>query len=114
MPMKASLYGCVPIIRPIGGLANNFDETNAIVVSGEDVGEAVRRAVEIWQDEQAMESLRKTAQNRDFGWKSRMRPLLEMCGLPMLEELPVEPSISVEPVDLTTKKVSPFAVKKGG
>lgn len=114
MPMKAATYGCVPIIRPVGGLSNNFDETNSIVVNGEDVGEAVRRAMEIWKNGSAMDDLRKAARECDFGWKNRMRPFIEMLGLPMPEKLPPKEVGFFPIISAPAKAEPPFAIKKGG
>lgn len=123
-PMKAARLGCVPIVRPVGGLGENFDETTAILITGT-ITEAVAHAMALSAEEYA--AIRESAMAGEWTWDTRVLPWVELYGL---ETAPISESAfrvtstssasktatysrTVTPAaTTTTKKASPFA-KKG-
>ena len=60
MPMTASRYGAVPIVTLNGGLADNFNSNNAIIIDREKgLPEAIKMAAEIYSDNALMMNKRK-------------------------------------------------------
>lgn len=122
-PMKAARMGCVPIVRPVGGMGENFDETTAVLITGT-LTEAVAHALSLSAEEYA--AIRTKAMAGEWTWATRVLPWVELYGL---ETAPVSESAfqvtgtstakaatytrTAAPTTSTaTKKASPFA-KKG-
>ena len=71
MPMTASKYGTVPIVTQVGGLVDNFNDDNAIIVGNDGLAEAISRAAELYSDKSALLAKRKICMEQDFSWKTR-------------------------------------------
>jgi starch synthase len=64
-------YGTVPIVRATGGLDDTIDETTGFKFqeySGAALVEAIRRALELWQDQTAWRAMMLAGMARDFSW----------------------------------------------
>lgn len=77
--LKAAHIGAVPIVRPVGGLMDSFDETNAVLITN-GVAEAVQRALAM--SESAYETIRKNGKAAPVTWETRVLPWVELYGLP--------------------------------
>lgn len=106
-PMKAARVGCVPIVRPIGGLGENFDESTAILITST-VSEAVSRALALTDTE--YQTIKKNCEGGSWTWETRILPWVELYGL---ETAPREETAIVRNVQNTTtakpRVKSPFA-----
>ena len=78
-PMKAARIGAVPIVRPVGGLGENFDESTAILITST-VAEAVERAAALSAESYA--ELRENGRSGSWTWETRVLPWVELYGLP--------------------------------
>ena len=78
-PMKAARMGAVPIVRPVGGMAENFDETTAILITSS-LSEAVERAAALSAESYA--ELRENGLKGSWTWETRVLPWVELYGLP--------------------------------
>lgn len=77
--LKAAHIGAVPIVRPIGGLQDSFDDTNAVLIT-DGVTEAVQRALALPESDYA--ALRKNGKAAPVTWETRVLPWVELYGLP--------------------------------
>lgn len=107
-PMKAARVGCVPIVRPVGGLGENFDESTAILITST-VSEAVSRALALTDTE--YQTIKKNCEGGSWTWETRILPWVELYGL---ETAPREETSIVAPTlkNTTAEKPrvkSPFA-----
>ena len=82
-PMKAARVGCVPIVSPVGGMAENFSEDTAIFITGA-ISEAVGRAVALSEEEYA--HLKANCEAGEWTWDTRILPWVELYGLPTASE----------------------------
>lgn len=71
MPMTASRYGTIPIVTKAGGLADNFDDNNAIIVNENGLLGAINKAAEIYKDKEQLKARRKVCMEQDFSWTTR-------------------------------------------
>lgn len=78
MPMTASRYGAIPIVTLNGGLADNFNNDNAIVIDDNGLTEAIKKAAEIYSDDNLMTSRRKVCMEQDFSWATRKAGYIEI------------------------------------
>ena len=78
MPMTASRYGAVPIVTLNGGLADNFNNDNAIVIGDDGLSEAIKKAAEIYSDNDLMTAKRKVCMEQDFSWTTRKAGYIEL------------------------------------
>ncbi|MCR5808963.1 MAG: glycogen synthase [Clostridiales bacterium] len=88
--MLALRYGCIPIVRETGGLAdtvmpyNKFEDTgNGFSFSGKSFAsfsEVVGIALSVYYDKPAWERLVKRAMETDFDWRVSAGKYLEMYG----------------------------------
>ena len=78
MPMTASRYGAIPIVTWNGGLADNFNNDNAIVIDDNGLTEAIKKAAEIYSDDNLMTSRRKVCMEQDFSWATRKAGYIEI------------------------------------
>ena len=78
-PMKAARVGCVPIVTPVGGMAENFDDTTAIFIT-DGIAAAVQRAVDMTDAEYA--TMKAACEAGEWTWSTRILPWLEVYGLP--------------------------------
>lgn len=78
MPMTASRYGAIPIVTQAGGLADNFNDENAVVIGQNGVVDAITRAAEIYADTDALTAKRKVCMEQDFSWATRKTGYIEL------------------------------------
>ena len=78
MPMTASRYGAVPIVTLNGGLADNFNNENAIVIDDKGLPDAIKRAAELYSDNDLMTAKRKICMEQDFSWTTRKVKYMEL------------------------------------
>lgn len=78
MPMTASRYGAIPIVTLNGGLADNFNDDNAIVIDDNGLSEAIKKAANIYTDKDLMTSKRKVCMEQDFSWATRKAGYIEL------------------------------------
>lgn len=78
MPMTASRYGAIPIVTLNGGLADNFNDDNAIVIDENGLSEAIKKAAELYSDKDLIESKRKVCMRQDFSWTTRKAGYIEL------------------------------------
>lgn len=72
MPLTAMSYGTIPIITLNGGLLDNFNDDNAIIVY-DDTGlkDAITRAADLYNDKQAFNNKKVHCMQQDISWNSR-------------------------------------------
>lgn len=89
MPMTACHYGAIPIVTQNGGLADNFNENNAIIVypepengaaaAGEpNVKDAIERASALYADKEAFAEKQRVCMRQDFSWNTRKKGYTEL------------------------------------
>lgn len=78
MPMTASRYGAVPIVTLNGGLADNFNDDNAIIIDNNGLSEAIKKAAEIYLNNDLIAAKRKVCMEQDFSWNTRKRGYIEL------------------------------------
>ena len=78
MPMTASCYGAIPIVTLNGGLADNFNEDNAIIVDENGLFDAIHRAAAMYADKDALMAKRKVCMEQDFSWTTRKAEYIEL------------------------------------
>lgn len=78
MPMTASRYGAVPIVTLNGGLADNFNADNAIIIDDNGLPNAIKRASELYANEDLMALKRKVCMEQDFSWTTRKTKYIEL------------------------------------
>lgn len=71
MPMTASRYGAIPIVTLNGGLADNFNNNNAIIIDDKGIDDAIIRASQLYVDNTLLMNKRKICMEQDFSWTSR-------------------------------------------
>ena len=71
MPMSASLYGTIPIVSQIGGLKDNFNENNAILIRDFDLEDSLKQAFALYKDKTELQSKINLCMNQKFGWTYR-------------------------------------------
>ena len=77
MPMTASIYGAVPIVSKAGGLKDNFNKNNAIIIEN-NLSEAISVANELYNDKNALYDKRKICMSQDFSWATRQKKYIEL------------------------------------
>lgn len=78
MPMTMSLYGTIPIVTQNGGLADNFNEENAIIVRNNDVFSSLKKAAEIYNNPIKLEEKRRICMTQDFSWSKRKQEFINL------------------------------------
>lgn len=78
MPMTASRYGAIPIVTLNGGLADNFNDENAIIIDENGLPSAIKKAATIYADSDLMASKRKVCMEQDFSWSTRKAGYIEL------------------------------------
>ena len=71
MPMIASKYGVIPIVTKVGGLQDNFNETNSIICTPENLINTIECAINLYNNKESFNELRKICMSRDFDWNTR-------------------------------------------
>jgi len=77
-PMKAARMGTVPMVRPVGGMGENFDETTAILIT-DGIEDAVRRALALSDEDYA--TMQAACMAGEWTWATRILPWVELYGL---------------------------------
>lgn len=78
MPMTASRYGAIPITTLNGGLADNFNNSNAIIIDDNGLSNAIERATELYSNNDLMFAKRKICMEQDFSWNTRKVKYIEL------------------------------------
>jgi glycosyltransferase involved in cell wall biosynthesis len=78
MPMTASRYGAIPIVTQNGGLADNFNNDNAIIIGENGLQESIKMAANIYADNDLMTFKRKVCMEQDFSWTTRKSGYIEL------------------------------------
>jgi len=71
MPMTASRYGAIPIVAMNGGLVDNFNPDNAVVIDENGLPNAIERAAKLYEDKKELKNKRNTCMTEDFSWTTR-------------------------------------------
>jgi starch synthase len=70
--MIAMRYGCVPVVRAVGGLHDTVTdgETGIVFIEPKvkDFIAAVKRALKLYKDNEAWQILQKNGMSQDFSW----------------------------------------------
>lgn len=70
--MIAMRYGCVPVVRAVGGLHDTVTdgETGIVFIKPrvKDFVAAMKRALELYKDNEAWQTLQKNGMSQDFSW----------------------------------------------
>lgn len=118
-PMKAARVGCVPIVTPVGGMAENFDETTAVFINN-GIADAIQRASALTADEYA--AMKQNCIAGEWTWDTRILPWIDVYGLPTApKEAAAATTFAVrqtEETEVVEEKVTkartcPFAKKEG-
>lgn len=78
MPMTASCYGAIPIVTLNGGLSDNFNENNAIIVDYNGLSDAIYRASSLYDDKDSLMAKRKVCMEQDFSWTTRKAEYIKL------------------------------------
>lgn len=78
MPMTASRYGTIPITTLAGGLADNFNSENSIIIDESGLEGAIGRASELYRNKSALHAKRKVCMEKDFSWETRKKSYIEL------------------------------------
>lgn len=103
--MKAARMGCVPIVTDVGGLGENFNSSNAVMITGSLI-DAIKRAATMPQEE--YDALRAAGMAGDWTWETRAQKWAQVYGLDIPEGKPYSPSLPTK-----AESVCPFAKKEG-
>lgn len=77
MPMTASRYGAVPIVTLNGGLSDNFNDSNAIVIKDGELKNAIQMASDLYNN-CSMHDKRKICMEQDFSWTTRKAGYIDL------------------------------------
>lgn len=77
MPLNACRYGAIPITTLNGGLGDNLNEDNSIVIYS-DLEPALQEAFELYQDPIALADKRKVCMEWDFSWDTRKKGYIDL------------------------------------
>jgi starch synthase len=70
--MIAMRYGCVPVVRAVGGLHDTVTdgETGFVFIKPKvkDFVDAIKRALELYKDNEAWQTLQENGMRQDFSW----------------------------------------------
>lgn len=77
MPMMASRYGVIPITTLTGGLKDNFNSLNAIVIDG-DLQKAIDEAFALMTNPVNFQFMRSMIMTRNFSWKKRKEKYIDI------------------------------------
>ena len=78
MPMTMSLYGTIPIVTLNGGLRDNFNEDNAIVIKDNKIVEALDEAITLYSDIEALNKKQRNSMLQPFSWEVRKKRFIEI------------------------------------
>lgn len=78
MPMTAAIYGAIPIVSQVGGLQDNFNDDNAIVIK-DSLKNTIQQVADLYNDKDALFQKRKTCMEQThFYWKDRKSKYIEL------------------------------------
>ena len=77
MPMTASLYGAIPIVTQNGGLADNFNYENAIIVT-DNLRENMKEAISLYDNKTLLNQKRKEVMTQNFSWQERKKDFIQL------------------------------------
>lgn len=77
MPMTASLYGAIPIVTQNGGLSDNFNQNNAIIVKG-NLTDSLEQAIHLYNNKELLEQKRKIVMTQNFSWNNRKEDFIKL------------------------------------
>lgn len=77
MPMTASLYGTIPIVTQNGGLSDNFNQANAIIVKDK-LLDSLEQAIALYDDKKLLEEKRRIVMRQNFSWKERKKDFIRL------------------------------------
>nr|DAI72167.1 MAG TPA: glycogen synthase [Bacteriophage sp.] len=78
IPLTACKYGAIPIVTSVGGLADNFNNDNAIIINNGDISSALETACSLYADEKRLTDLRRKCMEQDFSWNTRKSGYIEL------------------------------------
>jgi starch synthase len=80
--MRAQRYGALPLARRVGGLADTIEDgvTGFLFddYTSDDFLSATVRAINLYRDPEAWQTMQRAAMARDFGWESAERRYLDV------------------------------------
>ena len=80
--MIAMRYGCVPVVRAVGGLNDTVHDGDTGFVFQEadakSLGAAIRAAIKVFEDKPAWEKLQRSGMSKDFSWENSARRYVEL------------------------------------
>ena len=77
MPLNACRYGTIPITTLNGGLGDNLNEENAIVIY-DDIEPALQQAFELYNNPLELAAKRKACMEWDFSWDTRKKGYMDL------------------------------------
>ena len=66
--MIASMYGAIPIVTQNGGLRDNFNSRNAIIVKNRDTRNALKEAMTLYKNKERLRDKRAISMSQNFSW----------------------------------------------
>ena len=83
--MIALRYGCLPLVRQVGGLADTVDQTTGFLFKSYDARAfmaAVKEALHVYADDPLRWSrMQLAAMQRDFSWEASARRYTDLYSL---------------------------------
>jgi starch synthase len=80
--MIAMRYGCVPVVRAVGGLHDTVTdgETGFVFIDPKvkDFVTAVKRAMDLYKDNEAWQEIQKNGMSQDFSWTNSALKYFEL------------------------------------
>ena len=76
--MTMSLYGTIPIVTLNGGLRDNFNEDNAIVIKDNKIVEALNEAIALYSDVETLNKKQRNSMLQPFSWEVRKKRFIEI------------------------------------
>jgi len=80
--MIAMRYGCVPVVRAVGGLNDTVhnDDTGFVFreVDVKSLGAAIRTAIKVFANKAAWGKLQRAGMSKDFSWENSAGRYLEL------------------------------------
>ncbi len=77
MPMVACMYGAIPIVTHVGGLRDNFDHNNALIVK-ESLKDSIDEAVALYKNPIKLTKKRLATMSVQFDWRHRIKEYIDI------------------------------------
>lgn len=71
MPLTAMSYGTIPIVTLNGGLLDNFNDNNAIIVNDNGLADAISRAAKLYNNKTDFKNKQIYCMQQDISWDTR-------------------------------------------